>query len=201
MNRRQLLQCAFLLVSGTAAGRLALALDAEQRAFLLGQTYIAREPTLLTPTQREVVTAIAETIMPATETPGATAAGVPRFIELMVADWFNDSERGQFMNGLNEFMARHPTFAGEDARERMRILEALEDELSNHAWFSRSNSPFNATGMDLPFFLQIKELTVYGFFTSEVGATQVLRRDPMAVPYDGDRLIGSGASARSNRLL
>ena len=201
MNRRQLLQCAFLLVSGTAAGRLALALDAEQRAFLLGQTYIAREPTLLTLTQREVVAAIAETIMPATDTPGAIAAGVPRFIELMVADWFNDSERSQFMDGLNEFMARHPKFAGGSADQRMRILELLEDELSDHAWFSQSASSITATGMDLPFFLQIKELTVYGFFTSEVGATQVLRRDPMVVAYDGDHLIGSDASARSGGLL
>ena len=201
MNRRQLLQCAFLLVSGTAAGRLALALDAEQRAFLLGQTYIAREPTLLTLTQREVVAAIAETIMPATDTPGAIAAGVPRFIELMVADWFNDSERSQFMDGLNEFMARHPQFAGGSGDQRMRILESLEDELSDHAWFSQSASSITATGMDLPFFLQIKELTVYGFFTSEVGATQVLRRDPMVVAYDGDHLIGSDASARSGGLL
>jgi hypothetical protein len=200
MNRRQLLQCAFLLVSGTAAGRLALALDAEQRAFLLGQTYIAREPTLLTLTQREVVAAIAETIMPATDTPGAIAAGVPRFIELMVADWFNDSERSQFMDGLNEFMARFPEFAGGSADQRMRILELLEDELSDHAWFSQSASSITATGMDLPFFLQIKELTVHGFFTSEVGATRVLRRDPMVVPYDGDHLIGSDASARSGGL-
>ena len=37
-----------------------------------------------------------------------------------------------------------------------------------------------------PFFTKLKELTVLGYFTSEVGAKQALAYNPMPMRYDGD---------------
>jgi gluconate 2-dehydrogenase gamma chain len=36
-----------------------------------------------------------------------------------------------------------------------------------------------------PFILQLNEMTLLGFFTSEVGATQVLQYDPVPGPFKG----------------
>jgi len=201
MNRRQWLQCAMLLVNGSVAARFAMAFSPEQQRFVMGQRYIAQEPVLLSAPQRALVAAMAETILPRTDTPGAIDAGVPRFIELMVQDWFNDVERTIFLDGLAGFMHRHPDFVEHTAAQQCATLEALESEYDGHAWYAQGGSPFEESGMELPFFLQFKELTVYGFFTSEVGEKQVLRLDPMAVAYDGDYPIGPDDSARASRFL
>ena len=62
--------------------------------------------------QRRIVSAVAEVIIPRTDTPGAIDAGVPHFIELMVADWLNDQERDIFFAGLKRLEYRGYDSAG-----------------------------------------------------------------------------------------
>ena len=102
MKRRELLQCAALLAAGTTATPKLWALTPQQSKFIAAQpAYIDRKAaTYFTPAQRAAVRALVQQIIPATDTPGAIEAEVPRFIELMVADWFNSAERDVFMNGL-----------------------------------------------------------------------------------------------------
>src|SRR3989442_15315431 len=92
MNRREVL----LLLAGTAAlpdqllavGR---AVHKRVRAGIL---------RALTPHQNETVATIAELILPKTDTPGARDAGVPAFIDVMLAEWVGDEERKMFTAGL-----------------------------------------------------------------------------------------------------
>src|SRR5947207_4576408 len=55
---------------------------------------------VLDPHQRETVATIAELIIPATDTPGARAAHVDQFIDLLLGEWAPDEERARFLQGL-----------------------------------------------------------------------------------------------------
>jgi gluconate 2-dehydrogenase gamma chain len=191
MNRRHFLECAALLIGGVSASRMGWTLTEEQRVHLAGAPdYIDQAVDYFTPEQRSVVAAIAETIIPRTDTPGAIDAGVPRFIELMLADWCNDQERDVFQRGLLQ-LDQHTRgeygkrFDELDGQTRLEILESLEEEASDSAWYQMGNIRRDFIS-DAPFICQVKEFTVWGFFTSEEGGTQVLRYNPMPMYFDGD---------------
>src|SRR2546427_12339720 len=92
MNRRD----ALLLLAGTAA--------LPDRLLAIGRTVHqrVRAGTLraLTPHQNETVATIAELIIPKTDTAGARDAGVPAFIDVMLADWGDEDQRETFTAGV-----------------------------------------------------------------------------------------------------
>ena len=190
MNRREFLECAAVLISGTAISRFASALSEEQRVYLASAPdYTSQKADFFSPEQRKVVAAIAQTIIPRTDTPGAIDAGVPHFIELMVAQWFNEEERDIFQEGLKDMGTRIPREYGQpfdqlSGEQQLSILEAMEEAASDSPWYAQGNIR-RAWVTDAPFICQIKELTVWGFFTSEVGATQVLQYNVMPMRFDG----------------
>ena len=97
MNRREFLQCAAILISGSSAAQLGFSLTEEQEAYLAtAPNYNAREVDYFTPEKRKIIAAMCEVVIPRTDTPGAIDAGVPRYIELMVADWMEEGERDKF---------------------------------------------------------------------------------------------------------
>tara|TARA_R110002110_G_scaffold415561_2_gene650943 strand:+ start:167737 stop:168381 length:645 start_codon:yes stop_codon:yes gene_type:complete len=196
MNRREFLQVAALLTAGATTAPRGWAMSDEQQAFLAAQPdYIDRHTTdFFSPAQRATAAAIAEQIIPATDTPGALDAGVPRFVELMVADWFTDRERQNFMAGLDAFGARTGgTFPALSAPEQLALLEQEEDAASESDWYKMGNT-MRMWDDTAPFICQFKELTVLGFFLSDVGATQVLRNNPMG-SFKGDIPLGSKDAA------
>ena len=181
MNRREFLQCAALLVAGGSGLGPQLALSQEQQAFLAARPdYInSKMPDFFSPLQRAAVSAMAEQVIPATDTPGALDAGVPRFIELMVSDWFNANEGELFMLGLEDVQQRAGgDFAALDMAEQLRQLERLEQESADSDWYALGNV-MRIWDDKAPFICQFKELTVFGFMLSEVGGTQFLRENPM----------------------
>jgi hypothetical protein len=206
VNRRHFLECAALLISGVSASRMGWTLTEEQRVHLANAPdYIDQVVDYFTPEQRSVVAAIAETIIPRTETPGAIDAGVPRFIELMLAQWCNDQERGIFVQGLVQLELQTRAEYGKrfdelDLNARLKTLEALEADASDSAWYDMGNIRRDFIS-DAPFICQIKELTVWGFFTSEEGGSQVLRHDPMPMYFDGDIPLKPDDSSWSFRLI
>lgn len=206
MDRREFLQCASVLVSGLGASQVGLALSEEQRRYLAdAPDYVTAAASYFNPAQRRVVAAIADVIIPQTETPGAIDAGVPRYIELMVQDWLNDQERALFDGGLAALQARvqenhAATFEQLSAPQQLALLEQLEAEASDSDWYEIGNVQRTYIS-DAPFICQIKELTVYGFFTSKVGSTQVLRYDPMPMEFDGDTPLQPGDTSWAYGLV
>ncbi len=210
MNRRDFLQCAALLVTGASARQLGFALSREQQVYLAtAADYNTTAVDYLSDTQRRIVAAMAEVIIPRTDTPGAIDAGVPQFIELMAADWFNDRERGIFEAGLADMEKRitHEYGAPFDQLtpdQQLDILEALEDAASDADWYgfgSTAERDFREFDSSAPFICQVKELTVWGFFTSEKGATQVLRYDAMPMEFDGALPLSPDDSSWSGTLV
>jgi hypothetical protein len=205
MNRREFLQCAAILVSGVGAAQLGFSLSEEQSAFLANAPdFNTRPVNYFSVAQREIVAAMAEAIIPRTETPGAIDARVPAFIELMVANWLNDEERTIFTAGLQDVETRIPAEFGKPfnllaAQEQLQILEALEDAASDSPWYEFGNVQREYIS-DAPFICQLKELTVWGFFTSEEGGSQVLRYDPMPMHFNGDLPLATDDSSWTTPL-
>jgi gluconate 2-dehydrogenase gamma chain len=187
MNRREFLQCAAMLAAGTTAMPASWAMNDAQKVFLAAQAnYIDRKPlTFFSPSQRALVTTIAEHVIPKTDTPGASDAGVPRFIELMASDWFNAAELQVFMDGLTDLQSRADGgFIQLDSTAQLALLEQLEKESADAPWYELGNV-LRVWDDTAPFICQFKELTVLGFFLSEVGSKQVLRINPMG-EFKGD---------------
>jgi hypothetical protein len=116
---------------------------------------------------------IADTILPDTKTPGAKAAGVGRFIAMMVTDTYDPGEQRLFIDGLatleresragngGGFMASSPA-------QRLALLERLDLEAIEYMRQRGEQARPH-------YFRMIKELTLLGYFTSEIGYTQAMR--------------------------
>lgn len=205
MNRREFLQCAAILISGASASQLGFSLSEEQTVYLASApNYNLTAVDYFSPAQRKIVAAITEVIIPRTDTPGAIDAGVPRYLELMAANWLNDEERAIFDAGIHDIETRIPQEYGSafdqlSAAQQLQIMEALEEAAAESQWYDFANV-IREFISDAPFICQLKELTIWGFFTSQEGASQVLRYDPMPMYFDGDVPLAREDSSWSTPL-
>src|SRR5437660_8949348 len=134
MNRRELLGglCATIALP-VFAGLPADGLWATGRRVHARARGRGRAFQVLDPHESETVATIAEMIIPATDTPGARAAEVHRFIDLLLAEWAADDERAKFLKGLADVDARARTAFGGDFlsatdAQRGTILTQLDAE-------------------------------------------------------------------------
>ena len=135
---------------------------------------------------------IAETILPETDTPGAKAAGVGPFIAMMVVDTYDQREQQVFRAGLqtleSECRSMHGvSFLSATPEQRTSLLRKLDAEQLQFMHTAGKHEPAH-------YFRMLKELTLLGYFTSEIGYTQAMRyaetpgRYDPCVPYaPGDR--------------
>jgi hypothetical protein len=149
---------------------------------------------------------IAETILPETATPGAKAARTGAFMALMVTDAYSLRDQKIFADGLrriDEESARvhGMPFLKATPEQRLVLLEQLDREqkaeMDARTAAPRSRTPApEPRSPDTPvhYFRMMKELTLLGYFTSEIGCTQAQRyvespgRFDPCVPYaPGDR--------------
>jgi gluconate 2-dehydrogenase gamma chain len=145
----------------------------------------------LDPHEAETLGVIAEMIIPETDTPGAGAAHIPEFADLMLAEWSAEDERARFHAGLADLDARsHAAFGGDfiagTEAQRTALLTALDAE-TQAALRAQPPAPGRARerAPERPFFQQVKALTVFGYFTSEVGATRELHFEVVPGSFNG----------------
>ena len=161
MNRRELLRAAL----GSSAG---VVLAGLHRACLAAADLDAGPANdVLHEDERRTIAAIAELIIPETDTPGAIEAGVPRFVELILSDWHTAEERKPVLDGLAKLdtdckSEYGKVFAECNEAEQTEALAATE-------------------GSDM--FTMLKGLVVTGYFTSELGATSQRDYNPMPGVY------------------
>ena len=136
--------------------------------------------------------AIAEHILPETDTPGARAAGVHRFIDALLAESYAAPERKRFLEGLAEVDARAARASGRPflqcaAADQRVLLEQLDGEALASPPILLSTTWRGGTrdGPAVPFFRTMKELTLVGYYTSEIGATRELHHTAVPGRYDG----------------
>lgn len=130
---------------------------------------------VFTAQQRALMTALSERVMPTTDTPGAIAAGVPAYIEKLLADWASPGDRKPILAGLDAIEARSRSdfkLAADQATPEQQdalLTLAMEDKLPGGA----------------DFFDKFRQLVLTGYFTSEVGITQEREYLPVPGRYDG----------------
>ncbi|MGH6963282.1 MAG: gluconate 2-dehydrogenase subunit 3 family protein [Phenylobacterium sp.] len=131
-------------------------------------------PAALTPAQARALDAAAELIVPATDTPGARAVGVPQFIDRAVGNWCSPPQAKLLRSGLDQLDADAVAAHGAPFAD---LTAAQQTELLTR--YDTSGDP------QRPFFGFLKELTTIGYFTSKPGATIALRYDPVPGDYRG----------------
>jgi hypothetical protein len=117
LDRRALMRHAMLLVGAGAVTRPALALD-------------AGAPPFLSASRLDALAAYADALIPATETPGAIGAGVPRAVDAMMRDWASDKTRGEFaavLDGLDAAAKRAGGLLGSLSPDRrLAVVTAFD---------------------------------------------------------------------------
>ena len=128
-------------------------------------------PKVLDAHQNDTVVAISELIIPQTETPGAKAARVNEFVDLVLSD-AAAGERREFLRGLAWMDARAQELFGSD------FVSATADQQT--ALLTILSAPRNRSTADQlgrEFFESIKSLTITGYYTTEIGLRQELGED------------------------
>jgi gluconate 2-dehydrogenase gamma chain len=177
VNRRELCTALGAAVASPVLARLPAAgrwaLGRHTHARLQGRALVALDAH-----QAETLGVIAEMIIPETDTPGAAAAHIPEFADVMLAEWSSEDERARFRAGLADLDARsHAAFGGDfvagTEAQRVALLTTLDAE-TQAALRAQPPGAGREHAPERPFFQQVKALTVFGYFTSEVGATREL---------------------------
>lgn len=131
----------------------------------------AWKPSVLTARQNEAVIALTELIIPATDTPGAKAALVNRFVDHVLST-AAANERSEFLQGLTWLDDRCRAHLGKDiASARDAELTALLTPLAVEGTAPAADAP------GVAFFRAIKSMTITGYYTSEIGLRQELGDD------------------------
>lgn len=174
MNRRDAIQHISLLLGGTIIG---------SNAFLTGCKTDTSNSKTFSEDEIAYLDEIADTILPTTKTPGAKAAKVGQFMTVMVNDCYEDKDKKVFHDGMgklndaadkkfdNKFMKLTP-------EQRHELLIALDNEQRDYTKNKKTEDPAH-------YFRMMKELTLLGYFSSEIGSKEARRYVETPGKYDG----------------
>jgi hypothetical protein len=175
MNRREAVQYISILLGGTLVG---------SNYFLAGCKSNTGVSMNFVEGDVSFLDEIADTILPATKTPGAKAAKVGQFMTVMVNDCYDAKDQKVFhegMNKLNEFSEKtfNDSFMKITPQQRHDLLVKLDNEQKEYMKNKKKEDPSH-------YFRMMKELTLLGYFTSEIGCTQARRYMERPGKYEGD---------------
>lgn len=199
MNRRDLLKQIALLTGGAVIGG---------ELFLAGCKTGPKAAADFSAANISLLDEVAETIIPATSTPGAKAAQVGEFMKVMVTDCYTQRQQDAFMSGIGEIdeaskKMHSKTFIESTPEQRKALLISLEKEAKefntkrdeadkplrdahnkkNEALAWKDQTEFE--GSPSHYYTMMKQLTLLGFFSSKTGMTETLRHNPIPGKYDG----------------
>jgi Gluconate 2-dehydrogenase subunit 3 len=166
MDRREALQMVAVLMGGTVIGA---------DAFLSGCKTPARKEGLFYDTDGALMDEIGETILPAGPgVPGAKEAKIGDFMKVIVTDCYTPEDQDVFVKGLQAL--RDKKFVDLPSDQRHDLLVQLDKEARDPTYTDKHQH----------YFKMMKQLTIWGYFTSEPGATKALRYIETPGHYDGD---------------
>jgi hypothetical protein len=191
MDRRELLKMIAVLTGGAVVGA---------EAFLTGCKNPETTGTAFTEKSIAFLDEVAETILPRTSTPGAKDAKVGQFMTVIVNDCYDENDQKTFHDGMKTLddafdkKYNHPFING-TPQERHDFLVGLDKEAKEHQKKRREfmdaedikekqaqqsgDKNFKRQQMENHYFSLMKQLTLWGYFTSKEGMTQALRYVPV----------------------
>ena len=174
INRREALSRVAIIMGGTVLGA---------EAFLTGCKTNTKGVTF-SQTDIDFLNEVGETILPATDTPGAKAANVGAFMQIMVSDCYEAKDQEIFMQGMAELQFKASkakmgkAFMEATPEERTAFLTELDKEAKEYQSNKKKEDPTH-------YFTMMKQMTLSGLFTSKIGATEVLRYIAVHGKYEG----------------
>ncbi len=142
---------------------------------------------------------VADTILPTTaSSPGAKAAKVGAFMTVMVRDCYTEKQQKTFMEGMSKIndVAKKKfdkVYMEITPDQRTELLNELDKEQKAYTAKQKEKDKDAAANLrddpadkDPHYFRLMKELTLLGYFTSEIGATKALRYVESPGKYDGN---------------
>lgn len=175
MNRREAL--------AATATWLGVAITGSQ-LFLSGCSPAEKNISSLRDLDTNLLDEIGDTILPeSAASPGAKAARIGGFMKTIVADCYSEIEQKTFVDGVNKLIALcretyNESFLNLSAEKRLELLTKLDTEASAFNQSKKDEEPDH-------YFSMLKQLTLWGYFTSEPGATKALRYVPVPGRYAG----------------
>jgi hypothetical protein len=156
---------------------------------------------LFTQNNTDYLNEVADTILPTTSSPGAKAANVGPFMAVMVRDCYTPADQKIFIEGMTKLNDAATKKSGSKfmdltAEQRTALLVDLDKEqkdysaqigkeLTADAEKHKGEANYKAPEKPAHYFRMMKELTLLGYFTSEIGATKALRYIAIPGRYDG----------------
>jgi hypothetical protein len=178
MHRREVLRRAAWLLGSAISAPAALAILQGCAPKQSSEAQAAWKPVLLSLREFDVVSAIADAIIPRTSTSGALDAGVPRFIDDALAAVYKPADQQRFKSGCAAFETAAKAGGGKDF---------LEQDAPARAAFVKQQleAALGQNADEKPFILMTRELTLLGFFTSQVGITENMEYVPVPTAFHG----------------
>jgi hypothetical protein len=176
MSRREAVWRLAVLMGGAMVG---------SEVFLSGQSVPDKTTAAgFTDADLALLEKVGDTIVPATDIPGAAAVGIGPFMAMMVTECYNDKQHAVFMEGLikiNEAStAKYGAAFGDcTPAQRTDLANALDAEQRAYTAKKAKDDPAH-------YFRMMKELSVLGYFSSEIGCTQAVRYIEVPGAYHGD---------------
>ncbi len=127
---------------------------------------------------------VGETILPTTaSSPGAKAAKIGEFMKTMVTDCYEEKDQKIFTEGIDKLndaskKKYDKSFMELAPNQRHDLLVALDNEVKDYQKNKKQDDPNH-------YFNMMKQLTLWGYFTSEPGATKALRYVAVPGRYEG----------------
>lgn len=197
MERREAVKYIGILLGGTVVGA---------NTFLTGCKSETGKTMAFLTEDIAYLNEIADTILPETSSPGAKAANVGEFMTVMVSDCYEADDQKVFHEGmdkLNEATKKKydKSFMELSVQQRHQFLVELDKEAKDHqkklndfnknendkekAELAKGNKAYKKQQMPVHYFSMMKQLTLLGYFTSEIGAKQALRYNPVPGRFEG----------------
>lgn len=186
MDRRGALH---VLGSGTLAGT-ALAGAAPARLLALRARADSRAPTVLSATRAALVAELGELIIPATDTPGARAAEVERFVDLMLAEQVDEPARAEFLAFLDGVEAESGRrfgrgFLAATPAERFTLAAARDAAAFAAPAPDDAEAAADPGAADRRGWRRLKAWVLAGYYTSRVGSERELQHRIIPGSFDG----------------
>ena len=137
---------------------------------------------------------VGETILPTTaSSPGAKEAKIGEFMKTIVTDCYVEDEQKIFLEGIGKLNEAAKAkfdddFLALNADQKKELLMQLDQEAKDYQGSRTEESPNH-------YFTMIKQLTLWGYFTSEIGATKALRYVEVPGRYEGCITYNKGDKA------
>lgn len=202
MERRELLKMIAVLTGASVVGA---------EVFLSGCKSQSKKVAGFNPEQIALLDEVGETIIPTTDTPGAKATKIGDFMKIMVTDCYTQAEQDEFIKGISSLNEACKKLHGKifmncNQEQRKILLVSLEKESkvyntqrAEKEKVSRENArkTMSTEYIEPPshYYSMIKQLTLFGYFTSEIGSKQALKFLPVPGKYIGDMPYKEGDKA------